>query len=271
MRTLISILFSCLSLCAQGPSAFGVRQVAMLQAMNPILYPTQVSGLMMWVSADFGCYSNAGINLCTDPGGSGGTDCQRWSDRSGNGNDLGKTTAGTMPRFMGNAVNGLPCLQFGSGSFRNMTNSWPATINPPYTIFLVFYPSNTAQVGTMIDGRASNTRTWVYAGGTSIHSDNGHDVPIFETEQGKWQQVTAVMKRFNSFGCFDAKRGFGTDNNALNGFNSTGVRVGATYIPDQEFPGLIAEVIFYNKALNQCEQYGVETYLKRKYAFSNPF
>lgn len=261
MKCLI-LMLSCLCGFAQNP--------ADLMATYQILYPTQVAGCMVWCESDFGVYSNTSGGLCT----ADGTFVNRWLDKSGSGNDLGQTRgAGYAPVYRLNVINGFPAIDFGTSSPYHLTNTWPSTISNAYTAFVVFYPSNVALGGTILDGRSAAERTYLQGQANVrvqmlVSGSSFYILPFLEPKQ--WHVTSAQYNGAASTGAtFARNNGYYGTSVALT--KSSGLQVGATYIPDQSLKGMVAAVVFYGRLLSYAEVRGVEYYLKQKYADPHPF
>lgn len=56
--------------------------------------PTDIAGLQLWLKADTGVYSDAGVTPATN-----GQTIQQWNDQSGNNNHVSQATAGNRPTY----------------------------------------------------------------------------------------------------------------------------------------------------------------------------
>lgn len=269
MRVLLFML-TCLCGLAQDP--------AFVTASSSLLYPTNVPGLVQWLDASTSCYSNAGVNLCTD-----GTRVSQWKDKSGAGNDIGQTRGDSVkPVFKTGIINGLPAVDWGaaSGAAYGLTNTFASPgLKTPRTFFVVCLASNQTFATAWLFN-AAGAPTWNFASGplqseyteatttisTGVQSDKFH---VFcgtaNTNSGTTFRGGTTLYR-------DAKKAaFGS------GFENVKIILtinwGNTDLADasRRFLGMVSEIIVYSRILNTCEREGIEQYLKQKYAFAEPF
>ena len=280
MRVWFVLLVSCFDLLAQGSMGVGLRNVACLQAMNPVLYPTQVSGLFMWLSADSGVHKDTGGTLCTadsDP-------VVKWVDQSGNGNDVGQT-GGKNPKYRPTAMNGLPGLAFFSSQTfactNWLTNAFSATLQIPYTVFIVYYFTNATDNWNPVvwSGYSAKSPGMImgdggYQGHVTFRSGGSAQYGWFGLQSKQWYQSTFIYNNSNSFGLSFASKYLqfavpqnGWTNVLFGGYQSAN----PVNSPNESFIGMIAEFVVFSREVSSTERYGVEMYLKRKYALQEPF
>ena len=100
---------------------------------NPI---SDMATPQLWLKADAGIFSDAGITLATH-----GQSIQEWHDQSGNGrNATALGGAGTLPTFVdsGSATyNGLPVVNFDNSGTQYLENLTALAGNYPLNIFVV--------------------------------------------------------------------------------------------------------------------------------------
>ncbi|MCS7014304.1 MAG: T9SS type A sorting domain-containing protein, partial [Chloroherpetonaceae bacterium] len=218
---------------------------------------------LLWLRAD------AGTSTTTN-----NQPVSQWNDQSGNGRNATQNAAAQQPLYLANAVNNRPALRFdgtndillltGSNSISNQVgtllivarrnppgqNNWQPLFVSPY-----FYPFVRTDAQVAFGMWASGPSTQYYQ--------------PFPTDVG-----TA----FRVMGFRQAGGGTGNLRMFLDGAESGATHAGATAAygaatgiggdpvsTTWSFPGDIAEVIFYNNALNVARRIIVENYLSAKY------
>lgn len=83
--------------------------VSSLSATATTWTPALVSGLKLWLKADAGVYSDAGITLAAD----GGT-IRQWNDQSGSGNHVSQATSGNRPTWIAPYLGDIGSVRFNS-------------------------------------------------------------------------------------------------------------------------------------------------------------
>ncbi len=96
---------------------------------QPAITPLDVSGVSLWLKADQGVYSDAGVT----PAVNGGT-VQQWNDFSGNNRHAIQTTAANQPLLATNVLNGRPAIRFDGTNDRFVS----AFTTDPGCIFIVY-------------------------------------------------------------------------------------------------------------------------------------
>lgn len=265
-------MLSCLCGLAQNP--------ADLMATHQILWPTQVAGLKLWVYAGTNVFKDTSGTPCAD-----GDTVVQWRDMSGNGNDLGNVNAGRGPRFRTGAINGLPALDFWNtpSAFNALwlSNTFATFISQPITTFMVYYPSNNGvspNPATIHCGFGSVSPT-VQIGNNGVHlnwfeASAPITVKLLNPQMKQWNQTTCMYfggaSRFESFSGKFSIQNPGTG-------NWTNIIVGGLANsdpptnPNSPYQGKLAELIIVEGLMTDSQRYGVEMYLKQKYAFPQPF
>lgn len=213
--------------------------------------PTALSGCVLWLRADRGITLN-------------GSGVMRWTDQSGNGNDVVQNTAPDQPTVTASAIGGKPALAF-NGTSQYLENS-AFSITSPLTIFAVAQYAAVGGVEMVFSCSSGGASYW-----DSSTSDtgegfyfNGIQVNVVVPEPGAAFVGTGLMDgTVNSF-----YRNNGVQVNALstNGTVSN-LQIGAFSASD--FNGkFISEFIVYNRALVSGDISKVWTYLEADYGIS---
>jgi hypothetical protein len=246
-------------------SSGSVSGTASVTVSSPAAVPT--AGLRLWLKAD------AGITVA-------GTSVSQWADQSGNNRNATQATSSSRPTLVASALNGKPAVAF-NGINQFMTFSMPVNGLSGMTMILV--GANTS------DRNGGNT--------------NAANAALFWNETGPWGTVylspfqTNVKFRFgtgqtNNLPSFPRPSSIGsgysmsiaTKNGATESLHVDGVlelldqgnvatigfcqstgNLGRGYNNNTYFPGRIAEVLVYDRALGDAERESVEAYLNAKY------
>ncbi len=225
------------------------------------------AGLQLWLKGD------AGLTL-------NGSAVSQWADQSGAGRNALQATAASQPLRVLNAVNGKPAIQFdGTNDF--MTFTLPVNGLSGMTIALVgactadrtggstqaenaaVFWNETASWGTVylspfqtnVKFRFGTTQTNNKPAWTRPASIGSSYSTTISVKNGATDSLyvdgAQVLSQGGKLGTIAACRDTG---NLGRGFNDT------TY-----FPGLIAEVLVYNRALSDSERQGLQDYLAARY------
>lgn len=265
MRILTALLLSVASLFGQGANTFGLRNPSSLMAMHQVFTSNQVRALnpVMWLMAGIGCYSDSGITPCVN-----GDRVQQWKDQSGSGNDVGRDTVAQQPHFFTSSINGFPAVAFGTDTFNLLTNKFTA-IPDPVTIFIVLFPSN-ALATPIYNGFVNGGPQLNFTGNIAISEASALVVQDLSMRQKEvWYCLSCVYYTNKSAIYLNSKlRASGIlTTNYNEGFWIGGTGGGGSLAKCR-----IAEMIVcQGRLLSTEERYGVEMYLKLKYALPDPF
>jgi FtsP/CotA-like multicopper oxidase with cupredoxin domain len=248
-----------------GPSGISPTGTATVTTPAPSV---PLTGLSLWLKAD------AGLTMA-------GTGVSAWADQSGNNKNATQGTAGARPTVIAGAVNGLPALAFnGTGQFMTVNNM---PVNGLTGMTLVLVSANTANR----TGGPSQAETaavfWneTAAWGTVYLSPFQTNVKFrFGTTQvNNWPSYTRPASIGSAFSRSVAVKNGTTDTLYVNGASvlsqggklgsvaatQTTLNVGRGYDNNTYFPGRIAEILVYGRALNATELAAIEAYLTGKY------
>jgi hypothetical protein len=220
----------------------------------------------LWLRADAGTTTN-------------GQQVSAWNDQSGNGNNATQGTSDNRPLFIASEplANNRPVLRFDG------INDWmqTATHITDNVGTLMIVARKTAGFGGyrtiftsqdfLMLGRASGSDVWgayndgadrLYTPGTSIGTNAGAAFRILGYRQnGSGAGQLALF--------LDGVQSTTLHNGGGNGKGIT--TIGSNNAPiSQNFPGDIAEVIFYRAPINAAQRIIVENYLSAKYGVSIP-
>jgi hypothetical protein len=250
----------------------GIGGVALtsIATKQPRFVPTNISGVLAWISADVGAKDVNGNNITAD-----NTTVYTISDRSGNGKNL-TNNAGNGPKWRNgaNGQNGLPVFQFnGTTQFVNFASNVTPTAN--FTYFIVFKGTragtfgyaNRAQ-GTVAGGNTGftlgMTPTSVYAVVRPAAASPSADFGI--TGGSYPNTITTTITLGTGGGKMRINK---TQVAAEPTATSWGLSGPATeYVgrdPDVYFEGTICEIIIYNSILSANNITLVENYLTAKW------
>jgi len=212
-------------------------------------------GLVLWLKADKG--------IITDTKGLDSL----WQDQSGNKTDAFQTTNTLRPSIVKNDINGRSALRFGNGTFLNAPSRFP--VNSSYTVIVVMCPQNLNVYGHILSG--TSTR-YLWLGGTAY--------PEFgQNYQSLGVSNYAVPSAFCTIAAVanDSSKLANIYVNGKNGDTATyrvtnsdsGISIGALW-GENTFEGDIAEILVYNRALNNSELNAADAYLNGKYGINLP-
>ncbi len=228
------------------------------------------AGLALWLSADAGVVRN-------------GEGVAMWEDQSGNERHAGQSLAESQPALWEKALNGFPAVKF-DGADDYLETRLPMNGFSGATLFLV--SANTENKVYINNGESAAIYWEQSALWGKLYLAPFQERIAFRfgtTEQGNqpvFKRVSSIESRFSLTSVLkdgDTESLFVDGALALKTRGKrpilTGIRDtcwigrGSTSIP--YFPGSIAEVVVYQRALPPAEREFVESYLRNKY-FSPP-
>ena len=216
------------------------------------------SGLQLWLSAD-AINSNTAYQIPQVRLSGSNIYTSVWVDRSANGDNATQATTANQPLLLQNYLNGRPVVQF--NGVNNYLSTKLAQIAGDKTIFVVHERTSASQIGTEISSSAGYAGHFLGNSGT------------FETK-GRLD-VAQDLALPDSLGQYIIKsyvRSGTTETLQVGDSTTTGtapdVAQGSYLISDKNwpFPGNIAEVLVYNRALSGTEQATVGDYLEAKWS-----
>lgn len=228
-----------------------------------------VKGLSVWLKSDIGIITN-------------GKDVIEWKDQSGNNNNAISTT-NNKPQIASNVVNGYSAVRFNGLNTGMRTNRIGTFPNKRGTIFIVSRTqakSSTSSVGmgTVIATYHGDSTTWQITATPQKFSFydgvGGESLTIgMSLQESNWNFV--MFNRDN-----DSTMQFDRDGRFMNRFPITNnqpypnkINIGYNALSSLEkdvvevFNGDIAEIIIYNRSLNEDELSFIYDYISKKYKF----
>ncbi len=263
---------------AAEPSYSSAQQQSIFIPCDPVL----------WLKADAGAYSDAGVTLATN-----GQTVQQWNDQSGNNKHATQGTAANRPKLITNALNGKPVMRFSTASGFNqlVVPAIDLSVTNKTDLFIVYkinggnvFFENTADANasttgfTMYDNPQAGSGASVTLKGdvgyNAIYSHKDCDKYILaEGTFDKSLSTNEVNVRVNGIlNPPPTSQPFNSDNTNNFGNNASyiGYRGAGSVNGALPMSGDIAEVILFSRLLTTAERTDVENYLINKYDLNNP-
>jgi hypothetical protein len=222
-------------------------------ARAPAFTPTSLTGCALWLDAS------------TLTGIADGRAVAAWPDNSGRNHAAAQTNAANQPVYRRNAINGRPALQFnGEDQFLALSLAENGT---EHTFFFVL--DNTP------GGGHSHTLFDAQSGRLALNAADTSSPANVRYNDGSWRTVgIAIAGPQQMTWRFGGQTGALFRNGVLAGTAVYAARaltgqlvIGANYQGRSSFfTGLIAEIIYYNRALPDPDRQAVENYLHGRYA-----
>ncbi|MEG3976019.1 DUF4347 domain-containing protein, partial [Microcoleus sp. herbarium8] len=214
-----------------------------------------------------------------DKGVTATTTVSSWADQSGVGLNATQAIAGSQPTFTTNAINGQPVVSF-DGTTRNLqTPTLPATFATTSTSLFIVANTQTVNQSTVIGNSnpVSPNRYVVHLpwSDSNVYWDMGA-IGAGGRLNPAWGGTTNTPYEWH----FRSEQGVGqrierngtsiASDTTTSTFNPTGQSLYVNYPVGANFyNGSVAEVISYNRALNDAESTIVNNYLSAKYGLTN--
>ena len=245
-----------------GPASASV----VVTPTNANFSPSDLSGLTVWLK---------GSTLA----GSNGAALPSWADSSGNANNFAQSTTADQPALATSGIGGLPAAVFNGTS--DFLQSGNVSLGTAISAFVVFERTGTAGNYTRIVEGAGGSFNFTANGPTAVNEagdgtgllcqigsgaevDSGNGTIALNTPYLATMVLTSGTNASQAW-LNGALIGTGTLTLSatdvpisLGGIVSTG-----TYT----WPGKIAEIVVYNRAVTGTERGEVESYLRTKYGF----
>jgi hypothetical protein len=236
-------------------------QAYFLKRYGPAFLPSSIADLFAWHDAGQGVTIDVGVS--------------QWSDLSGNGHHLVQATGIKQPLLVNGVINGKPVVRFdGVDDFLETTLG--ATVSA-HTFFMVFKGTvSGTDLGLMRLSNTSGTQqglTW--HANSAIYSYHG-DGSRYVRVSGRSPGVPYIVTRLWNGGLTAADMNLWVNNTAGTKYSTpVATFLSAKYnlgqcstISGGYFGGDIAEVLLYNRALEQSEIDTIERWLAAKYLIS---
>ncbi|MBX9670816.1 MAG: chitobiase/beta-hexosaminidase C-terminal domain-containing protein, partial [Candidatus Obscuribacterales bacterium] len=200
-----------------------------------------------------------------------------WQDVSGANNNATQITAGSRPTVLKPAVNGLPAVSFnGSSNWLQFPDGF-SDFSQGMSLFVVVKPTTSTAGKRFLDiGNSTSKNNVLFyqqsgtdfqlavLNGTSPTTLNGSGM------NSNFQLLEAIHNGTNTATLYrNGAQVAQSSMNAINNVTRNANFLGKSQTGDY-FAGQIAEVIFYNKAVDSTQRLLVEGYLNSKYALAPP-
>lgn len=228
--------------------------------------PNEISGLQLWLRAD----SNIVLN---------GSNVSSWNDCSGNNNNASQLNGDNQPFIANSILNGLPIIRFdGTNDILNGTTI-PGINSSSMSIFIVANGQNQStgvltsyfEIGNYSTGfsfardlRSSYAALFAYTNTKYIQTQTGSLPNV-----GFDFKLLEFIKTFNSnaklyLDGIETPKGGSNVASLIGTFTNSSYHIGQ-FAGFNYLKGDIAEIIVFNKSLNDSERLNVEYYLQNKY------
>lgn len=219
--------------------------------------PDTISNLKIWLKPE----SISGIN--------DGAEIATWPDASGQSNSFITSQNAAKPLYKKNGLNGISVVKFSSNPGRTLYNRLDLSASSAATVIYFAHQVSGGVKGAMLTGMYNN---WIL-GWWGDKRRTAYFFPDFvETNNGvntdtDWHMYSAVQTGALSV-VYEDGREVGRSTTALarpNGLMLNPFGIGGGIVNRVPIDSEIAEVIVFDKALNDTERQGIEQYLFAKY------
>jgi hypothetical protein len=187
---------------------------------------------------------------------------ETWTDLSVNNYHATQASENLRPKYKNSGINGNPVVAFDGVDDYLITSPFSA-ISQPNTVFVV-WKANTRGLQFVVDGIANTNRHGIFQRTDRIEFFAGNSVSYTDVGPLNGMITTAI---FNGAGSEIWENGESKATGNIGSHSLTGITVGARQAHSTGFlDGDIAEILIYNRALNQNERIQIELYLDGKYA-----
>ena len=226
--------------------------------------PTDIGGCSLWLD---GADSSQIIF-------SSGSNVNTWNDKSGFSNSCSNQSLGTTITYPGTKINGLNTVNFTAGCIRGALNSTSVVNTTDVTIVIV----------TVETAANNNLRIFSLTTAANYQDDQANQMLIYAapganqvTFYRAGVQPTAYTVTQNVPFIYTVTQTSGTGSQWLNGgsnitagittsaFAVTNYNIGTLYLANQNYTGLMGEVIMYKTLLSTTQRQQVESYIAQKW------
>jgi hypothetical protein len=205
---------------------------------------------------------------------SSGSNVNTWNDKSGFSNSCSNQSLGTTITYPGTKINGLNTVNFTAGCIRGALNSTSVVNTTDVTIVIV----------TVETAANNNLRIFSLTTAANYQDDQANQMLIYAapganqvTFYRAGVQPTAYTVTQNIPFIYTVTQTSGTGSQWLNGgsnitagittsaFAVTNYNIGTLYLANQNYTGLMGEVIMYKTLLSTTQRQQVESYLAQKW------
>ena len=213
------------------------------------------TGLRLWLRATAGLPTSGPV--------------ERWLDQSSSGNDALQLVPGNQPVVVANQFNGMPVVHFdGNTNFFELPNVMAGSSNGAGEVFMIVR----ASYANPVQWRA----VWRMGANPNPHFPTANHVVHIDDDWGSayMHQVGTPAQPLDQFNLYNIASDSSQWVCRLNGAPLYQTGFNTFYFPDDPvlgrnggdwFLGDIAEVIIYDRVLNDTERNEVAAYLARKY------
>ena len=226
--------------------------------------PTSVSGCSLWLD---------GADL-TRISFSSGTNLSTWSDKSGFGNNCSNQSLGTTITYPGTQVNGLNTVNFTAGCIRGAFNGSSIINTTDVSIFIVTAetaPNDNLRMFSLTtaanyqDDTANTMLVYCAPGNYQLTFYRAGAMPSPYTVT---QNVPFIYSLTQTSGTGSMWFNGGSNRTAsitTSAFAVTNYNIGTQYLANQNYTGLMCEVVVYNSLLDTNKRQQMEGYLAWKW------
>lgn len=194
-----------------------------------------------------------------------------WADIGPNGHLVSQATPANMPLYRESGISGRPALEF-DGSNDNLAGSFGTTYAQPNTVFAVveFLSVPSSDASPWMDGSSSSNRHWMGSTQANVIGIWAGD-PFLNSGIDKSTTPMIVRGVFNGGGGNSSVHAFGTQFGGSTGNQGwSGVTLGSRWDGARNVHIRIAEIVAYNRELDESESGRVDDYLGEKYNLHPP-
>lgn len=230
---------------------------------QPVFVPTLISGNQLWLDG----VDTSSLTLS-------GSSVTSWTDKSGFNNSSSNQSLGTTITYPGTKVNGLNTVNFTAGCIRGAFNGSSVINTTDVTIFIVTAetaPNDNVRMFSLTpaanyqDDQASNMLVYCAPGNYQLTFFRGGAMP---TPYTVTQNVPFIYSLTQTSGTGSMWLNGGSNRTAsitTSAFAVTNYNIGTQYLANQNYTGLMCEVVVYNTLLNTTQRQRVEGYLAQKW------
>lgn len=235
--------------------------------------PSNLSGLELWLEADFGTYSDTGTTPTTNGG-----NVKQWNDRSGNGRHV-VAPAGRIPTLnTTGGGNSKPAIVFEGVTLRpyfdvpNFMTSFTAG-----EVFVVTKlnndpPGSNAQAGLDKTGSTANVPLYPQTGTGVIADSFGSDT----RKNSAGNPAPGILTNFHIYNRISISGEWTSNLNGTQLYNTgtntvgwnTAPRIGGDTTAGSYLDGIMCAWILFSRKLSTAERTSMKNYLATKYAIT---
>jgi hypothetical protein len=240
---------------------------SIMPATSAHFYPTDISGCSLWLDG-------ADTSQVTF---SSSTNVNTWIDKSGFNNNCSNQSLGTTITYPGTKVNGLNTVNFTAGCIRGAFNGSSVINTTDVTIFIVTVetaPNDNLRMFSLTtaanyqDDTANTMIVYCAPGNYQLTFYRGGAIPTAYTVT---QNVPFIYSLTQTSGTGSMWLNGGSNRTAsitTSAFAVTNYNIGTQYLANQNYTGLMCEVLVYKSLLTTSQRQQVEGYLAHKWGLT---